>query len=251
MKVTAYFCQIIGLAVGSLLSPLVMFSSSTLAQTIVSEDMANSNRVGLQFENSEILNEGKLVSHTGRNTQTNRSVGRCVGRLYIPPTYNTTTYPYTTPGAAKARFISRTLSPGAGLRVTIRNTTSGIDQKTLSPYTDREYNQGDRSEAFTVQQDTSHSSRYFAVTPGLNTLTYQIKRNDEVVESGTFTTVMTLETVVDKQPQDSNFDSTAFQPNSLDQSSNQCEPPSIPDMTMPEMPDIPTLEMPDLPLISP
>jgi hypothetical protein len=85
MRVKGYCGQMIGLLVGSLLSPVVMFSSSTLAQTqdtvpavksltnpgtpsTASEDMANSNRVGLQFEDSQVLNEGKLVSRTGTTT---------------------------------------------------------------------------------------------------------------------------------------------------------------------------------------
>jgi hypothetical protein len=103
-----------------------------------------------------------------------------------------------------------------------------------------------------VQQETTHSSRYFAVIPGLNKFTYQIKRDNEVVESGMFIANMTVETRVDRQAEDLRSDSTAPTSSPFDPAPNQCEQPSIPDIKVPEipdikMPDIPTLQLPDMP----
>lgn len=266
-----HLLQRIGRLAGLILSPII-FSSSVLAKPqkvspipvldFLSEPDSTAlesalrrgrvglrnNQAGLQFGDSQVLNEGELVSLTGTTTSsTLREPGRCVGTLYIPPNYDTITSPYTTPGVAKARFISKTVLPASGLRVAIRNTTSGIDQ-TLSPYTDREYTQGDHSEGFVVKQAVVHSSRYLAVIPGRNTFNYQIKRGDTVVESGSFTAMMTVKARADKQPVDSGFNSPAFGSNPFDTSSSPCDQPSSADI---KVPDIPPLHIPEVPPLPP
>jgi hypothetical protein len=95
--------------------------------------------------------------------------------------------PYMT-GRAEARswFISSKTPPAEGLRVVVRNaaTTQSIAQM---PYTDREYDKGLRSESFIVGLADGHSSKFLAVKSGENQFVYQIKRGDQIVESGEFT----------------------------------------------------------------
>jgi hypothetical protein len=258
--------------VGLVLSPII-FSSSVLAKPqlvfpiptigVLSEPASKalenalrnrqvglqlSRQVGLQFEDSQTLNEGKLVSLTGTTTTTiAREPGRCVGTLYIPPIYDTITSPYTVAGSAKARFLSKTVPPASGLSVVIRNTTSGIDQS-LSPYTDREYSQSDHSESFIVKQDTVHSARYLAVIPGMNTFTYQIRENDKVIESGSFTAMIAVETKADKQSTAASFNSTTLSSNPFDSLSSPCEQPNSTDI---KVPDLEPLQIPEVPVLSP
>jgi hypothetical protein len=206
--------------------------------------------VGLQFDGSQALNEGQLVSLIGTKTDSIiRSVERCVGTLHVPSTYDTYTSQYTTPGIAKARFLSKEVAPAPGLRVVIRNTTTGIDQQS-SPYTDREYTQSDRSEPIVVKQGTSHNSRYLAVVPGVNTFTYQVRQGSKVVESGVFTATISMATKADEPLTGSRFDSNdplvnspnpCDQTNVLDTHSNSSDTrvPEINPVQMPEIPPIP------------
>jgi hypothetical protein len=208
--------------VGLILSP-VLFSSSVLAQTqeafptvdSLSKSAAPSTalkpgpksyQAGLKFEDAQLLNDGKLVSFTGTKANgRERLPGICSGPGQLSPTDSSATLSYTTPGQTRARFLSSTVPPASGLRVVIHNTTSGIDRN-LSPYTDREYAQGNFSEYFSVGEDTAHNSRYLAVIPGPNTFTYQIKRSNEIIESGTFTAMLTVESKLNDQPANSGFD---------------------------------------------
>jgi hypothetical protein len=82
-----------------------------------------------------------------------------------------------------AYFISSKTPPAPGLRVMIQNQTVGSE--TL-PYTDREYDQGSRSQSFTVSPGDAHKSKYLALLAGDNRMTYQIKRGDRVIDSGEF-----------------------------------------------------------------
>jgi hypothetical protein len=257
---------------GFILSP-VIFSTTVLAQTPnipsvkrlsppptaniletvktnILETVSKNDRVGIQFQGAPRLNEGKLLFLTGTKTDTKDvSLGSCLGSLYIPPNTVTTTTPYTTQVGAKAAFISKTTPPAAGLRVIIQNTTPEIDQS-IRPYTDREYNQGDRSEAFTVKQDITQNSRYLAVTPGMNQFTYQIKQGSAIIESGSFTALIEPETKVDKQPDVSDTHMPFF----AGSSNHQCEAPQLPDTspdTNVEIPDIGDLKIPEVPPIPP
>ena len=147
--------------------------------------------VGMQFENSQSVNEEKIVTLqiSGRSTPS----GRCVGPFYAPSASPSVPTFRIEEGSTEAWFTSKKTLPLPGLRVVIRNITQTVSQDSI-PYTDREYNRGDRSESFTVKQGTSHTSRYLAVGPDLNSFTYQVKRGSEVVESGSFSAMINLQT---------------------------------------------------------
>jgi hypothetical protein len=264
MTMVKYFSQHLGHLAGFTLFSVIL-SSNALAQSqypfsifkpslqsipssTSSEAVLRTTHAGLQFDGSQALNEGQLVSLTGTKTDSIiRSVERCVGTLHVPSTYDTYTSQYTTPGIAKARFLSKKVAPAPGLRVVIRNTTTGIDQQS-NPYTDREYIRNDYSEPFVVKQGISHSHRYLAVVPGINTFAYQVRQGNKVVESGVFTATISVATKADEPPTGSRFDSNA----PLVNSPNPCDPapeisPTLPDIQplidqynqIPEIPPIP------------
>jgi hypothetical protein len=82
-------------------------------------------------------------------------------------------------------FVSPMTLPAPGLRVVVKNTS--IDGGTATaPYTDRKYEQGAKSERFVAGLADRHQQKYLAVRSGSNQLTYQIKRGDQVIESGEF-----------------------------------------------------------------
>jgi hypothetical protein len=83
----------------------------------------------------------------------------------------------------KAYFVSAKTPPAPGLRVIVRNQTIGTE---TVPYTDREYDRSLRSEGFNVAQESEHKSKYLAVVKGENRMTYEIKRGDQVIDSGEF-----------------------------------------------------------------
>jgi hypothetical protein len=202
------------------------------------------DRAGIQFQAAPRLNQGKLLFLTGTRTETTSVIGgKCIDSFYIPPSTVTRTRPYITQVGARATFISRTTPPAAGLRVIIQNMTPAVDQS-IRPYTDREYVQSDRSEAFTVKQDITRSSRYLTVTPGTNTFAYQIQRGKQIVESGSFTTLIETETKADAQPEDSE----PFSP-TLNEASNPCETPELSHIKDIEVPDIEQM-FPEIPALS-
>jgi hypothetical protein len=84
-------------------------------------------------------------------------------------------------------FISKKTLPGPGLRVIVRNISTPSLTTALMPYTDREYDKGGRSEGFIASLQTDHSSRFLGLQSGMNQFAYEIKRGDQVVESGKFT----------------------------------------------------------------
>ncbi|MGG6265357.1 tetratricopeptide repeat protein [Leptolyngbya sp. AN03gr2] len=203
---------------------------SVIAPSLIRLQSAlNGSRAGFQFEDSHNFNEGSLVTQEQTKTiRTMTQLGRCVGTLYIPPTYATTTTVEKTPEGSRARFLSKTVPPAAGLRVIIRNVTPGIDQNP-SPYTDREYRQSDRSESLIVKQGTVHSSRYFAMIPGLNALNYEIKRGNEIIEAGAFTAMMISQTREVPSLAD---------PPMQNLFSDECESPKHPEIHLPEIPPV-------------
>jgi hypothetical protein len=228
---------------GLVLSP-VLFSASVCAQTPGVEALSpfpataksletvpKNDQVGIQFRAMPILNEGKLLFLTGTRTDTSTTAGRCFGSNYVPPSTVTRETPYATQVGASASFISKTTPPATGLRVIIENITPAVDQSSR-PYTDREYVQGDRSEAFTVKQDIAQSSRHLTVTPGMNTFAYQIQRGKQIVESGSFTTVIETETKADVQPE---FSESHFP--TLNEVSNPCAPLELPHIEDVEVPN--------------
>jgi hypothetical protein len=88
-------------------------------------------------------------------------------------------------------FVSQKTPPAPGLRVIVRNATatSVIDQM---PYTDREYDKGERSERFVAALETGHHGKFLAMQMGVNQFIYTIKRGDQVIESGKFSATIDL-----------------------------------------------------------
>ncbi len=107
-----------------------------------------------------------------------------------------------------AWFVSKTLLPSSGLRVVIRNITPNANPNVI-PYTDRKYDGGNRSESFLLGKGSSHNSRYFIVQPGLNTFSYQIRRGNEILESGSFTETIYLMAFDGRDPRLTN-DQTSY-----------------------------------------
>jgi hypothetical protein len=85
----------------------------------------------------------------------------------------------------KARFVSRKIAPAKGLRVVIRNQIPGLDPS-LTPFTDRKYDKGTQSEGFILSPGDRHEGKYLAVKDGVNSMTYEIKREGQVLETGEF-----------------------------------------------------------------
>jgi hypothetical protein len=103
-----------------------------------------------------------------------------------------TTYTGDCPGVEldrssfKARFRSSKTPTGEHRRVMIQNITTGMASDP-APYTNREYHKGRLSEATETEFGTQHSSKKFRVGFGMNTLAYEIREQDKVLESGQFT----------------------------------------------------------------
>jgi hypothetical protein len=90
----------------------------------------------------------------------------------------------------KGWFVSERTPPSPGLRVMVRNM-SLKETSEPTPYTDREYDKGSRSEGFVAGLETEHQSRFLALQPGVNQFAYEIKRGEQVIESGQFTADIT------------------------------------------------------------
>ncbi|MCU0542206.1 MAG: hypothetical protein MUE44_08430 [Oscillatoriaceae cyanobacterium Prado104] len=141
-------------------------------------------QTGLQFQESKEFNVGAVTTLSVTETDLVDS-GKCVGQFYLP-SLQTRTRTYEEQVAGKAAFISHSTLPAPGLRVTIRNVTSGLDRDPY-PYTDREYDKPPMSEGFKVDFDIQHRGSFLAVRPGNNDFSYEIKRDDTIIEIGTFT----------------------------------------------------------------
>ena len=128
-------------------------------------------QIGFQFKQSEELNIGAVTTS--------------VTEYKDPARCHSQSYSIREEIGGRAVFISSTMPPAPGLRVTIRNVTPRIDQNP-SPYTDREYDKAPTSEGFKVSLGTIHSGRYLAVQPGENHFSYEIKSGNTIIESGTF-----------------------------------------------------------------
>lgn len=87
--------------------------------------------------------------------------------------------------STRSRFYSKTTRPAPELRAVIRNVTFGFSGET-KPFTDREYFNGDVSEDFDIRFGDEHKGRFLAVRPGENQFEYEIKRGNQVLESGGF-----------------------------------------------------------------
>jgi hypothetical protein len=94
---------------------------------------------------------------------------------------------------ARAWFTSQTTPPSPGLRVVVRNLSQASSEEL--PFTNREYNQAPRSEDFIVALGKQHNSRFLSLNRGINELSYEIKRGEQIVESGKFTIKVTEQTM--------------------------------------------------------
>jgi hypothetical protein len=169
--------------------------------------MTPANSAGFVFQNAlqvepGALNQGKVVQPRVTKSVVRREAGikyvdhcprgqRPIGSPYtvsggtsVESVESVTPYPR---GRATMQgwFVSPTTPPAPGLRVVVKNVSiaSGTE---ASPYTDRKYEQGEKSERFIASLADRHQQKYFAVQSGSNQLTYQIKRGDQVIESGEF-----------------------------------------------------------------
>jgi hypothetical protein len=90
----------------------------------------------------------------------------------------------------KGWFVSEKTPPSPGLRVVLRNMSLKATSEPI-PYSDREYDKGSRSEGFVAGLETEHQSRFLALQPGVNQFAYEIKRGEQVIESGQFSANIT------------------------------------------------------------
>ncbi|WP_171976957.1 hypothetical protein [Brasilonema sennae] len=93
-------------------------------------------------------------------------------------------------GEVKAHFISSVNPPSAGHRVVIRNVTEGM-KSTPIPYTNREYDDGRRSQGITLIPGTEHKRRTFRFIPNkTNTFEFEILQDKQVINKGSFESVI-------------------------------------------------------------
>ncbi|AFZ05905.1 hypothetical protein Osc7112_1374 [Oscillatoria nigro-viridis PCC 7112] len=108
-------------------------------------------------------------------------VGSCAGTVFSPDSQS-------------ARFVSSKTPPAPNRRVVIKNVTDGMDTNPY-PYTDRSYNKGEFSEDFAFKLGNSHKTRTFSVLEGENKFVYEIKENDQVIEQGTLTAEVSIQSL--------------------------------------------------------
>jgi len=82
-------------------------------------------------------------------------------------------------------FVSDTHPPTPGARVKLTNMSRGLSPDS-PPYTLREYSRGRASQAFEIALGDKHRTRHFVVRPGQNTMQYEIMKNGNVINYGTF-----------------------------------------------------------------
>ena len=166
--------------IGFSLLSIPLMSNLTHAQSAGSP----APQIGFNFKQSQELNVGTVTTVSVSTTYKGDS-GSCHGPVYFS-NFQTYTNTYTEEASEHATFISSNMPPAPGLRVVIRNVTPIIDQNP-SPYTDRKYDKPPTSEGFKVSLGTIHGGRFLAVQPGENHFSYEIKRGNTILESGTFT----------------------------------------------------------------
>lgn len=101
---------------------------------------------------------------------------------------------YSSPLTESTRlyFRSFTVAPSPGTRVRIWNVSGEFSASPVIPYTDREYDNGLRSEGFDVLPGTGHENRYFIVAASeldntVNKFRFEVRKNDQILDSGEFT----------------------------------------------------------------
>jgi hypothetical protein len=96
----------------------------------------------------------------------------------------------------KAYFTSQQTPTGKKRRVRIENLTTGFSS---TPYTDREYDNGNGSETTKLDFGAGHSSKYFRIRPGENRFAYRITERKNLLESGEFTAIVNLQETVQQR----------------------------------------------------
>jgi hypothetical protein len=195
--------QFIGLAT----LPFIAFSHT--GQAIAAELLTNNpNQVGIVFDESSGLNSTTLVQpwvnhetlykETGVTYQYESCSGHrhhygrpqsVYGPTVLVSSGNVMPYPQNME-RLKARFVSNKTLPAPGLRVIVRNLSIGGN---TIPYTDREYEDNRFSEKFYIFPYNEHRMKYLAVTKGDNRMSYEIKRGNQVLESGEFIVKIAVE----------------------------------------------------------
>lgn len=89
-------------------------------------------------------------------------------------------------------FRSAETLPAPGMRVRIWNVSDEFTMGSAVPYTDREYDNGLRSEGFDVLPGTHHQGRYFVVAASeldntVNKFRFEVRQQETVVNRGEFT----------------------------------------------------------------
>jgi hypothetical protein len=183
--------------------------SFLLAQTIALTPRNNSiaDQTGLVFQNAVQLeagpfNQGSLlqqrvtrqttiqeqgteyVNHCGEDEMPIGIPGIVYGGSDSVSTIDVLPYPFGR-AEVKSWFRSSKTPPAEGLRVMIQNPSVNNSPDQI-PYTDRAYDRGMRSQEFIAALGTEHRLKYLAVKSGENHMTYQIKRGNQIVESGEF-----------------------------------------------------------------
>jgi hypothetical protein len=101
----------------------------------------------------------------------------------------------------EAWFKSNTLAGSPGSRVTVTNVTPGINGNPF-PYTDREYEDADRSEHTFLAPSRRHHGQTLSIVDGVNQFRYSIYRERQVVETGAFElAVSTVTSEVQRDPE--------------------------------------------------
>jgi hypothetical protein len=192
-----------GITLLSITSIIALTTAPTIAQT----NGAQTNS-GISFESSSTLNQTTLIQNwvnheeTYDDTSVTYSSAHCRegeesghipadvhGPTVLISSQSVTPYKSGHP-KTKAFFRSATTPPAEGLRVIIQNQSIGGG---TTPYSDREYDKSSKSEKFYVAPEDEHKGKYLAVQKGKNQMRYEIRRGQQVIESGEFIANITIE----------------------------------------------------------
>ena len=83
-------------------------------------------------------------------------------------------------------FVSDIHPPTPGSKVKLTNMSRGLSPDN-PPFTLREYSRGRASQSFEIALGDKHRGSYFVVRPGQNMMQYEIMKNGNITDHGTFT----------------------------------------------------------------
>jgi hypothetical protein len=101
--------------------------------------------------------------------------------------------PGTTLNPVRGHFFDQDVATAPGRRVRIVNVTPGMSTDPY-PFTDRKYQNGDRSEKIDFLPRSEHGDRYFSVLEGLNDFEVTYLDGGRTVGSTTFQFPVVIET---------------------------------------------------------